>query len=158
MKNHLSRRKFLTAAVGLPTLASTRGALNFQPTPPKKLYGYTTGLKTSLNAFCFNEPLLNGKMTINEVLDFCAATGFEGVDLTGYYFKGYPQVPSDEYLFQIKRQAFRLGLDISGTGIRNDFTIADKTKRDQEVVLVKNWIEVAAKIGAPVIFFDGILK
>ncbi len=151
MKNHLSRRKFLTAAVGLPSLASTRGTLNFQPAFSKKNYGYTTGLKTSLNAFCFNEPLLNGKMTINEVLDFCAATGFEGVDLTGYYFKGYPQVPTDEYVFQIKRQSFRLGLDISGTGVRNDFTIADRTKRYQEVVLVKNWIEVAAKIGAPVI-------
>jgi sugar phosphate isomerase/epimerase len=85
------------------------------------------------------------------MLDFCAATGFEGTDITGYYFKGYPQVPSDEYLFQIKRKAFRLGLEITGTGVRNDFTIADKTKRELEVVLVKNWIEVAAKIGAPVI-------
>ena len=35
--------------------------------------------------------------------------------------------------------------------MRNDFTIADKAKREQEIVLVKNWIEVAAKIGAPVI-------
>ena len=96
-------------------------------------------------------PLLDGSMTISDMLDFCAATGFEGVDITGYYFKGYPQVPSDEYLFQIKRKAFRLGLEISGTGVRNDFTIADKTKREQEVALVKNWIEVAAKIGAPVI-------
>ena len=90
-------------------------------------------------------------MTISDMLDFCADTGFEGVDITGYYFKGYPQVPSDEYLFEIKRKAFRLGLEISGTGVRNDFTIADKTKREQEVALVKNWIEVAAKIGAPVI-------
>ena len=85
------------------------------------------------------------------MLDFCAVAGFEGVDITGYYFKGYPQVPPDEYLFQIKRKAFRLGLEISGTGVRNDFTIADKSKREQEVALVKNWIEVAAKIGAPVI-------
>ena len=90
-------------------------------------------------------------MTISDLLDFCADSGFEGVDITGYYFKGYPQVPSDEYLFQIKRKAFRLGIEISGTGVRNDFTIADKSKREQEVALVKNWIEVAAKIGAPVI-------
>jgi sugar phosphate isomerase/epimerase len=90
-------------------------------------------------------------MTISDMLDFCAATGFEGVDITGYYFKGYPAVPPDEYLYQVKRKAVRLGIEISGTGVRNDFTIADKTKREQEVVLVKNWIEVAAKIGAPVI-------
>jgi sugar phosphate isomerase/epimerase len=85
------------------------------------------------------------------MLAFCAATGFDGVDITGYYFKGYPQVPADEYLFNIKRKAFSLGIEISGTGVRNDFTITDKSKREQEVTLVKNWIEVAAKIGAPVI-------
>jgi len=85
------------------------------------------------------------------MLDFCATTGFAGVDITGYYFKGYPQPPADEWLFQIKRKAFGLGLEISGTGVRNDFTIPDTGKRSQEVTLVKNWIEVAAKIGAPVI-------
>ena len=85
------------------------------------------------------------------MLDFCASKGFAGVDITGYYFKGYPQPPADEYLFQIKRKAFGLGLEISGTGVRNDFTIADTGKRSQEVALVKSWIEVAAKIGAPVI-------
>jgi len=90
-------------------------------------------------------------MTLSDLLDFSATAGFEGVDLTGYYFKGYPQVPADDYLFELKRKAFRLGLGISGTGVRNDFTIADKTRRDQEVVLVKKWIEVAAKLGAPVI-------
>lgn len=109
------------------------------------------GLKTSLNAFSFNAPLTDGVMSISDLLDFCSGAGFEGVDITGYYFKGYPLVPSDDYLFQIKRKAFKLGIEISGTGVRNDFTIADKTKRGQEVALVKNWIEVAAKIGAPVI-------
>jgi sugar phosphate isomerase/epimerase len=103
--------------------------------------------------------LLNGSMTVEDMLAFCAANGFDGVDITGYYFKGYPQVPADEYLFAIKRKAFSLGIEISGTGVRNDFTIADKTKREQEVTLVKNWIEVAAKIGAPVIrIFAGTQK
>jgi len=130
-----------------------------QPAFAKRLSGTANGLKTSLNAFSFNTPLSDGTMTISDLLDFCADSGFEGVDVTGYYFKGYPQVPSDEYLFQIKRKAFRLGIEISGTGVRNDFTIADKIKREQEVALVKNWIEVAAKIGAPVIrIFAGSQK
>ena len=77
--------------------------------------------------------------------------GFDGVDITGYYFKGYPLAPSDEYIYRIKRRAFGLGVEISGTGIRNDFTIADKNKRQQEVEHVKKWIEVASKMGAPVI-------
>jgi sugar phosphate isomerase/epimerase len=136
--------------IAIPAVTSAGIALNIQPASAKK-NSAVNGLKTSLNAFSFNASLLDGSMTISDMLDFCADSGFEGVDITGYYFKGYPQVPSDEYLFQIKRKAFRLGLEISGTGVRNDFTIADKTKREQEVALVKNWIEVAAKIGAPVI-------
>ena len=151
MSNQLHRRKFLTSMLGLPVVASACSASKPPSASPKKLPEISTGLKTALNAYSFNAPLTNGTMTISDMLDFCAANGFEGVDITGYYFKGYPQVPSDEYIFQIKRKAFRLGVEISGTGVRNDFTIADKTKRELEVALVKNWIEVAAKIGAPVI-------
>jgi len=137
--------------IGIPIIASACSISKSPSASPKKIQEISSGLKTALNAFSFNAPLTNGNMTISDMLDFCAATGSEGVDITGYYFKGYPQVPADEYLFQIKRKAFRLGLEISGTGVRNDFTIADKTKRELEVALVKNWIEVAAKIGAPVI-------
>jgi sugar phosphate isomerase/epimerase len=137
--------------IGIPAVTSAGIILNTPTTFTKNFSETVKGLKTSLNAFSFNSPLSDGTMTISDLLDFCAVSGFEGVDITGYYFKGYPQVPSNEYLFQIKRKAFRLGLEISGTGVRNDFTLADKAKREQEVTLVKNWIEVAAKIGAPVI-------
>jgi sugar phosphate isomerase/epimerase len=150
MINQFNRRSFLASIAGIPAIASY-SFLNELAGENEKSGNYSNGLKTSLNAYSFNAPLTNGSMTISDMLDFCAANGFEGVDITGYYFKGYPNVPPDEYLFQIKRKAARLGVEISGTGVRNDFTIADKTKREQEIVLVKNWIEVAAKIGAPVI-------
>ena len=91
------------------------------------------------------------KMTLDELLETCAEIGFDGVDITAYYFPGYPNVPSDEYLYHIKRKAFRLGLDITGTGVRNDFTDPDKNKRAEHITLVKNWIDAAAKLGAPVI-------
>jgi len=151
MINLLHRRAFLASLAGIPGLAQAGLKLNSQTTPIKKISGTANGLKTSLNAFSFNGPLAGGSMTLSDLLDFCAESGFDGIDITGYYFKGYPQVPGDEDLFQIKRKAFKLGLGISGTGVRNDFTISDKTKRDQEVLLVKKWIEAAAKIGAPVI-------
>ena len=137
--------------IGIPAILSACSSSKSVLSPSQTIEKKSNGLKTSLNAFSFNGPLSNGSMTISDMLDFCATTGFEGVDITGYYFKGYPNVPPDEYLYQIKRKAFRLGIEISGTGVRNDFTIADKAKREQEIVLVKNWIEVAAKIGAPVI-------
>ncbi|HTI91697.1 MAG TPA: sugar phosphate isomerase/epimerase family protein [Puia sp.] len=163
----MHRKNFLASLAGIPAFASASLATSnagapatnpdtnaagiagevpgqAAPPPPKKL-------KTSLNAFSFNDPLLAGKMTISDMLDFCAEVGFEGVDITGYYFTGYPNVPADDYLYGIKRKAFRLGIGISGTGVRNDFTIADPSRRAEEVKLVKNWIEAAARLGAPVL-------
>lgn len=156
MANQLHRRQFLSTLAAIPLITPTGIISNH-----KDIQFSTTRerLKTSLNAYSFNDPLSKGEMTIFDMLEFCANAGFDAVDITGYYFKGYPQIPPDDYLFSIKRKAFSLGIEISGTGVRNDFTIADKTKRDLEVTLVKNWIEVAAKIGAPVIrIFAGTQK
>jgi sugar phosphate isomerase/epimerase len=106
-------------------------------------------LKISLNAFSFDKPLRAGTMTIDDLLEFCMKTGFEGVDLTGYYFPGYPEVPSDEVIYHVKQKAFRLGIELGCTGVRNDFTWSDPKKREAEKKLVKDWIVVAQKLGAP---------
>jgi sugar phosphate isomerase/epimerase len=158
MENHLPRRAFLSSLIGLPVFASAIAKAETQKATKHSL-GSKQRLKTSLNAFSFNDLLLKGNMSLDQLIEFCANTGFEGVDITGYYFKGYPHVPSDEFLFDVKRKAFDAGLEISGTGVRNDFTIADNAKRTLEVDLVKRWIEVAAKIGAPVVrIFAGTQK
>ena len=106
-------------------------------------------LKLSCNLYSFNKPLVSGVMTLEEVFEFCAQAGFDAVDPTGYYFPKYPKLPPDDYLYQIKRLAFVLGLDISGTGCRNDFTDPDPSKRAADIELVKSWIVCAARLGAP---------
>jgi len=114
-------------------------------------------VKTSLNAYSFNS-LLNAGLkegdkgfTLFDLLNFCAKNNFDAVDLTGYFFPGYPDVPTDEYINNVKRRCFELGLDISGTGVKNNFADPDPKKRAADVELVKKWIDVAAKLGAPVI-------
>jgi sugar phosphate isomerase/epimerase len=103
----------------------------------------------SLNAYSFTRPLLAHEMTLPELFQFAAETGFMGVDLTAYYIPGYPVVPEDKVLFNIKRKAFSYGLALTGTGVRNDFTLADPGKRAAEIQLVKDWVVAAAKLGAP---------
>ncbi len=108
-------------------------------------------VKIGQNCYSFNQPLMAKTMTVEEMFRISASVGFEAADLTGYYFSTYPVVPSDEEIYRYKKSAFLLGLDISGTGVRNDFTLSDPEKRKLEVQLVKDWIIVAAKLGAPVI-------
>jgi len=121
--------------------------------------GRNEKLNISLNAYSFDKPLRQGTMSMSDMLDYCARVGFDGVDLTGYYFPGYPVVPSDEFIYDVKRKAFRIGLGISGTGVKNDFTWSDPLKRAEEKKLVKEWIVVAEKLGAPIIrIFAGTLS
>ncbi len=119
-------------------------------------------VKTSLNAYSFAKALndhIKGRgegMTLFQLLDFAAQNNFDAVDLTGYFFPGYPAVPDDAFINSIKRRAHVLGLDISGTGVRNDFANPDPSKRAADVKHVKEWIDVAAKLGAPVLrIFSG---
>jgi len=157
MKGDNTRRNFVKSLVIAPTLCSFEAIEKIETA---KVGGQpkTNKLKTSLNAYSFNEPLSAKTMNLDELLEFCAEQNFDGVDLTGYYFPGYPQVPSDEYIYHLKRKAHLLGVSISGTGIRNDFTNPDPLKRKEDILLIKNWIEVAAKLGAPVLrIFSGVI-
>jgi sugar phosphate isomerase/epimerase len=123
--------------------------------PPKRAGG--PRLKTSLNAYSFNKALTEhrkdaGKgMSLFALLDFCAEQDLDAIDPTGYYFPGYPKPPSDAFVNDFKRRAFVLGLDISGTGVRTHFASADRAKRARDVEHVKEWVEVAARLGAPVL-------
>jgi len=146
------RRKFLRSLV---TASALTGMGNFSLADAKTIKQHitpaNTRFKISLNAYSFNDPLTKAKTTLDEVLEFCAKQNFDAIDITGYYFPGYPEIPTDDYIYHLKRKAHQLGVEISGTGIRNDFSEPDKTKRAAEVTFVKKWIEVAAKLGAPVI-------
>jgi sugar phosphate isomerase/epimerase len=105
--------------------------------------------KLSLNAYSFDKPLKAGTMSLDKLIEYCSKMGFDAVDLTGYYFTGYPAVPSDEVIYKVKKSAFLNGIEICGTGVRNDFTWADPENRKTEKQLVKDWIIVASKLGAP---------
>ncbi|MCA9185893.1 MAG: sugar phosphate isomerase/epimerase [Planctomycetales bacterium] len=113
--------------------------------------------KLSLAAYSFNkyfarrgtpEQIAGAKMNLKQFIDFCAEWNLDGTELTSYYF---PQVVTDEYLLTLKEQTFRLGLDISGTAIGNDFCLPGGDARRQQLQMCRQWIDYAAFLGAPVI-------
>ena len=114
--------------------------------------------KFSLAAYSYRD-LLGGKspkLSLADFIDDCAKFGLEGTELTSYYF---PQDADDAYLRQLKLQAFRLGLDISGTAVGNDFCHPQGPEREKQIALVKTWVDRAEILGAPVIrIFSGNAK
>ena len=141
---NFNRRNFLTA---LPAISLARAVPFSDDIPSKK----GNRFRLSLNAYSFNDMLMKKKISKDELLEFCAKTGFDAVDMTGYYFSSYPDTPSDEEIFGFKRKAHALGIEISGTGVRNEFSYSDKTAFNKEMDTVMRWIAVAAKLGAPVL-------
>jgi sugar phosphate isomerase/epimerase len=105
-------------------------------------------IRIALNFYSFNTPLSHGSKTIESVIDYASDVGFDGVDITGYYLPNYPAIPSDDYILEIKAHAFRQGITICGTGVRNDFTLADPLALEKEKQLVRDWTVVASKLGA----------
>jgi len=144
----LARRAFLTSLAASPLV----------PVPARQALASprSAKIKVSCNLYSFDSSLRSGEMTLEQVVDFCAELGFDAVDPTGYYFPGYPAPPAEAYADGIKRRAFLNGLGISGTGVRNDFTVPDAAKREADVGHVGRWAKVAARLGAPVLrVFDG---
>jgi sugar phosphate isomerase/epimerase len=148
MNDSLQRRRFLTRSMSMVALSTLARGPAAQGEVMRRR---GTRIKIALNAYSFNRPLTAGKMTLDGVIDYCAANNIDGVDTTGYYFPGYPKVPSDEYIYNLKKKAYLNGVTINGTGVRNDFTLPDGASRKGQVQLVKDWIEVAHKLGANVI-------
>jgi sugar phosphate isomerase/epimerase len=110
--------------------------------------------KFSLAAYSYRNLLTAGKkgespkLALEDFIADCAAMGLEGTELTSYYF---PKQPTPEFLRKLKHTAFRLGLDVSGTAVGNDFCHPPGTARDKELAGVKQWVDHAEILGAPVI-------
>lgn len=146
-------RRHLLRLTALAPFATRTSAKAFSPI--KRTGGAL--IKPTLNAYSFLEQL-NANMKdaskgidLFGVVDFCAKHDIEAIDLTGYFFPGYPKAPADSCINRMKRYVHDSGIVISGTGVKNDFVPADKTVRAAGVQLTKDWIEVAARLGAPVI-------
>jgi sugar phosphate isomerase/epimerase len=154
----VNRREFIRdAALGTGALlaaAAMRGTARAADPPERP---GPTHMKLSLAAYSFNsilpkswtpDQLSQAKMTLEDFVHYCAELNLDGTELTAYYF---PKVITHDYLMRLKELSFRLGLDISGTAIGNDFCVPEGPERQQQLQMCRDWIDHAAMLGAPVI-------
>jgi sugar phosphate isomerase/epimerase len=146
-----NRRSFLAcgaAAISSAALAS-QGSLLTAIEPVRR--NGQPKFKLSLAAYSYRRLLQgeNASLTLADFIRDCAQLQLDGTELTSYYF---PDPVTEDYLRSLKRQAFRAGLSISGTAVRNDFGFAeDSAERQKWIDHVKMWVEYAEILGAPVI-------
>ncbi|MBX6313802.1 MAG: sugar phosphate isomerase/epimerase [Isosphaeraceae bacterium] len=146
----LTRRRFLAGvALAAAPLAWPRAARAIEPIGRTR----PSHLKLSLAAYSYRQHLdfknpKSPKLDMFGFVDLAADMGLDAVEPTSYWFP--PDVDAD-YLHRLKLHAFKLGLDISGTAIRNDFCLPPGPKRDADREHIRTWIDRAAELDAPVI-------
>lgn len=159
MSQRRDRRGFLRdacliSATGMAAVAGGLSPRRAAAVEPIKRTGKAK-FKFSLAGYSYRS-LLTGdppRLTLDDFITDCANMGLEGTEPTSYYF---PRNVTHEYLRHLKHLAFRLGLDISGTAVGNDFCHPPGPQRDQQITHVKRWIDYAEILGAPVIrIFSG---
>src|SRR5215472_16234635 len=140
-----TRRHFLRSglAAGLALAAAPAAAIEPIRRPGKP------HLRLSLAAYSFRKYLaLNIKpkppMNLEDFVDLAASYELDAVEPTAYYFAD----TSPAYLARLKGRCTRLGLDVSGTAVGNDFCVPDADRLKAQLASVKEWAERASRLGA----------
>jgi sugar phosphate isomerase/epimerase len=141
-----TRRQFLRTSLAAGAALAAAGAV--APAIEPIARNGKSHLRLSIAAYSYRKYLdlkqPKPAMTLDDFIDLCAGMGLDAVELTQYYF---PET-TPEYLAHLKGRCTRLGLDVSGTAISNDFCAADSDKLRGHVEHVKKWVEHSSRLGA----------
>jgi hypothetical protein len=126
MRNALTRRRAVIS--GAAAIVGAMGVAVIRPRTAKSIdpVARSNGskFKFSLAGYSYrdlfkpNNKFAKEALTLHDFASDCAKMQLEGTELTSYYF---PSPVTNEYLADLRRHCFRLGLDVSGTAVGNDF-------------------------------------
>jgi len=143
----LDRRQFVLGAAAITaTVLSSRKVEAIEAFDRKR----PSHLKLSLAAYSYRDYLTGDKksMDLFDFVNLAADLAVDGVELTSYYF---PKDANEDYLHRLSQHAFLQGLDVSGTAVMNDFCLPAGVESEQNVAHVRDWIDKAAELRAPVV-------
>jgi L-ribulose-5-phosphate 3-epimerase len=141
-RTFLSRSVAATAALGLGSLSSTSqtfagqgGAEPYRPNP------------IALSTYSFWRFKDGLKMPIETCIDETARMGFDGVDILLIQM----EKQDNAYLQKLKRHALINGLDLGCMSTHQGYVYPDKDKRQQNIDLTIEQIEIAYRLGVPIV-------
>lgn len=135
------RRTFLASALALTFAGSARA---IDPIVRKGKPKLKLGLAAySVRKFLDLKAKKKPEWDIYQFACKAAEWGFKSIEPTSYYFSD----SDPDYLDRFKEHSNKLGLEISGSAVGNDFCLADDKARDAQVQLVVDWAAKTARMG-----------
>ena len=141
-----TRREFLQTSMALGATACGTSAL--RAIEPIARNGHCH-MRLSIAAYSYRDYFsgkLKPQMTMDDYANLAADMGLDAIEPTAYYFK-----PTPQFLGKFKARCTKLGLDISGGAVGNNFCHAEPEKLKDEIAKVKQWIEAYSILGAKTI-------
>jgi sugar phosphate isomerase/epimerase len=148
MKKTLERREFLkTAGAGAlasaqliaTPLASAPSAASAAPSASK-----IPRLLAGCCAYSYREELIHGAMTLEDFILKAVELRLDTVDMTVYYLKS----TDPAYLESLRHLAYTNAVAFSGAACGSSMVQADADKRASVLAEIKQWVQVADRLGA----------
>jgi sugar phosphate isomerase/epimerase len=83
-------------------------------------------------------------MTYEDLIRIAVETGTDGIDMTVYWLPA----TSDDYLLPLRRLAYRNRVEIYSIGTRVRLAQPTPELREEQLVELRKWLDVAQKVGA----------
>src|SRR5438132_8198336 len=134
----MPRRSSLSAA-GAVVVAATVPEARTRQAPSAK-----ARFRTGLVAYSYRQALQAKTMTYEDLIRVAVETGTDGIDMTVYWLPG----TSDDDLLPLRRLAYRNRVEIYSIGTRVRLAQPTAELRQQQQDELRNWLDVAQKVGA----------
>jgi sugar phosphate isomerase/epimerase len=139
-----SRREWLQSALA----ACAVGAAGSASSAIEPIRREGSRIRLSLAAYSFRQALNlraqpQPEMNLEGFVDLAATYPLDAVEFTAYYF---PET-TNAYLARLKGRCTRLGLDVSGTAVGNNFCVREPARLREQIDQVKQWTERTARLG-----------
>jgi sugar phosphate isomerase/epimerase len=139
--NMLNRRNFLfTAGAAVAATAVPNASARQAPAAGAQKARFRTGLV----AYSYRDLLQKKAMTYEDLIRIAVETGTDGIDLTVYWLAG----TTDDVLLPLRRLAYRNRVEIYSIGTRIRLAQPTAELRDQQIIELRKWLDVAQKLGA----------
>lgn len=111
----------------------------------------TDQIRFGFSSYSFHSKLTAGEMTLPEVIDWVAASEGEHLELASLSEQADAPVPSiasdPAYVDEIREKAASAGVTLSNLAISADFTSGDEAEVARQVARVKQYVDLAERLG-----------
>lgn len=135
----MHRRALLS---GLPLLAT--GAPLIAGTRTEDMFGKKARLKPAICAYSYRKELADKSLTYPDLVRIAVDHDIDGLDLTVYWFPN----TDDAFLMPLRRLAYINGVEIYSISVRTNLCQPEAAKRQEQVLEIMKWVDVASKLGA----------